>query len=881
MKTLSDIRSEFISYFKKQNHTHVDSSPLVPYNDPTLMFTNSGMVQFKDIFTGQKKTDMKRAVTSQKCVRAGGKHNDLDNVGFTGRHHTFFEMLGNFSFGDYFKNDAIAYGWEFVTKNLGLDKNRLYVTIYHEDEEAFNIWKKVSNFSDDRIIRIKTDDNFWSMGNTGPCGPCTEIFYDHGENVFGGLPGTKDEDGDRYVEIWNLVFMQYEKMADGSRTNLPNQSIDTGMGLERVAAVVQGMQDNYQTDLFRSLINASEELTSTKAEGDKKFSHRVIADHLRSTSFLIADGVMPSNDGRGYVLRRIIRRAVRHIHKLGYNDLLLPRLLPALANQMSEAYPQLIKAESLIKEVLGQEEANFRNTLERGLRLLDAELDQLGSGKILSGEVAFKLHDTYGFPLDLTQTILNEKNIAVDQEAFEASMDKQKELAKKSWSGSGEKSISKIWMDLLEEKGKTEFIGYNNISGQGKVVALLQEENFVDYVDNHNEFYLVTNQTPFYGESGGQKGDIGTISLENTEIQVLDCLKPLPKLIIHKCKLKRGLVKVDDVVKLEVDSNHRNNLKANHTATHLLHQALRSKLGEHVVQKGSLVAADRLRFDFSHSSAIPPNILNDLEKEINQLIAENLPVKSKVQSYDEAIDAGAMALFGEKYDSEVRVIYIGEEEEDKYSIELCGGTHVTSLGEICSFQIISESAIAAGIRRIEAVTRDESFVRTQSRNDLVSQMTAFLKCPDNEIFEKVESLSNSKKSLEKELQNLKASMAGKDVFSDKNCYKHQDVDYIISFTEGLAAKDLKNIISSHVNKDENKLVCILNVGNEGTISYVASATLSAAKKVSAGEVIKLVAKFFDLKGGGSPEFAQGGGKVEKPFEKQEVIKLISDYILSR
>lgn len=882
MKTLNDIRSEFINFFKRNNHTHVESSPLVPLNDPTLMFTNSGMVQFKDVFTGQKNIEYKRAVSSQKCVRAGGKHNDLENVGYTGRHLTFFEMLGNFSFGDYFKPEAIAYAWEFITKNLCLPASKLYITVYHEDEEAFKIWKKITGFSDNKIIRIKTEDNFWAMGNTGPCGPCSEIFYDHGEKIAGGLPGTKNEDGDRYVEIWNLVFMQLERLVDGTLVSLPNKSIDTGMGLERIAAVAQGVHDNYHTDLFKDLINASIELTSKKVEGKYKFSHRIIADHLRSTAFLIADGVMPSNEGRGYVLRRIIRRAVRHIHNLGYQGLMLPKLLPALISQMSEAYPQLITAEGLIKDVLGQEERNFRATLERGLTLLENEIDRLGSRKVLPGSSAFKLHDTYGFPLDLTQDILREKKLSVDIDGFNVEMAQQKEMARKAWVGSGESSVNKIWFEIHDTKAPTEFIGYNNLTGQGQVLALIQNSKIVDYVNNKDEFYLVTNQTPFYGESGGQLGDVGRIHLENTEIKVLDTKKPIPALHAHKCILSRGLVKIGDVVHMEVDEECRNSLKANHTATHLLHAALRSKLGNHVVQKGSLVAGDRLRFDFSNNAAVPRNILEEIELEINQLIAKNLSVQVKLQPYNEALKSGAIGLFGEKYDDEVRVVSIGEKKSyNSYSMELCGGTHVNSLAEICSFQIISESAIASGIRRIEAVTGLEALKRASKYIKLSYSLAENLKCDTEELPSRVRELAYSKKQLEKELAKFKTAHAKETLFSKENLFQYKDLQYVIGFLEGLSNKELRELAVANLNTVEKSAICLISTDKKnGVVSYVVSVSSAAISVVKAHDIVQVIADYLGSKGGGNAEFAQGGGKLPSNYNESKLRQIIRDRIIS-
>ncbi|MEQ9115360.1 MAG: alanine--tRNA ligase [Rickettsiales bacterium] len=875
MKALNDIRTEFIDFFKKHQHDHVASSPLVPLSDPTLMFTNAGMVQFKDIFTGRKDSPYRRAVTSQKCVRAGGKHNDLDNVGYTGRHLTFFEMLGNFSFGDYFKQEAIKFSWDFLTKNLGLNKEKLYFTVYHNDEEAFEIWKKVTGYGDDRIIRIKTDDNFWSMGDLGPCGPCSEIFYDHGDQVFGGLPGTKDEDGDRYVEIWNLVFMQFEKMLDGTQHALPKCSIDTGMGLERITAVCQGVLDNYHTDLFKDLIGASQEFSSTDSIGKKKFSHRIISDHLRSSAFLIADGVMPSNEGRGYVLRRIIRRAVRHIHELECKDLLLPKILPTLVNNMSEAYPQLIKAEGLIKDVLSNEESLFRGTIDKGIALFDQEISKM-KGKKFSGDVAFKLHDTYGFPIDLTCTLLKEKGLDVDMPAFNKAMDNQKLAARKSWKGSGEKQEEDIWFDINRKVGDTEFVGYEHLSGKGIVKALVQNDRVTPYVDNKEEFYLIVNQTPFYGESGGQMGDVGKVALDGTQIDVIDTQKKAGGLHVHKCRLLKGLIKNLDEVSLDVNSEHRNSLRANHTATHLLHASLRKKLGEHVVQKGSLVAADKLRFDFSSTKPVPKNTLQEVENEINSLIIRNSKVKSFIKPYDDAVNSGAMALFGEKYDDKVRVIYIGE-DEDYHSIELCGGTHVSSLSEICSFNIISESAIAAGIRRIEAVTRNESYNLNKNNKDSLGDVGEFLRCTRSEIVGKVKSLVEEKKLLKKELSKFRIDQAAKRVFNENNYYQYNGFNCLVEVLEGLDAKDLKELCSYSNKKPEKLILCLVSVDKEANnASFIINVSKEVTKTVGAKDILAILSTVYSLRGGGNQDFAQGGGELHSSIDK----RLIVDHIKS-
>ena len=709
MSGVNEIRSTFLDYFKKNGHEIVPSSPLVPRNDPTLMFTNAGMVQFKNVFTGLEQRPYSTAATAQKCVRAGGKHNDLDNVGYTARHHTFFEMLGNFSFGDYFKERAIELAWNLITKEYGIDAKRLLVTVYHTDDEAFDLWKKIAGFSDDRIIRIPTSDNFWAMGDTGPCGPCSEIFYDHGDHIWGGPPGSADEDGDRFIEIWNLVFMQYEQVTKEERISLPRPSIDTGMGLERVSALLQGKHDNYDTDLFRALIEASEEATSVKAEGDRRASHRVIADHLRSSAFLIADGVLPSNEGRGYVLRRIMRRAMRHAQLLGAREPLMWKLLPSLVNEMGRAYPELMRAESLISETLKLEETRFRKTLERGLGLLaDATVD-LAEGDQLNGETAFKLYDTYGFPLDLTQDALRARNIGVDTAVFSAAMERQKAEARASWSGSGDAATETIWYELKEKLGATEFLGYDTEIAEGVVQAIVRDGRALEAAAKGDAVQLVLNQTPFYGESGGQMGDTGVISTDHAKLTVTDTQKRGEGLFVHSCVVEEGTINVGDAAALAVDHQRRSRLRANHSATHLLHEALREVLGTHVAQKGSLVAPERLRFDVSHPKPMTAKELKTVEEMANEMIVQNSTVTTRLMSVDDAIAEGAMALFGEKYGDEVRVVSMGHglrgsKANRPYSVELCGGTHVGATGEIGLVRIVGESAVGAGVRRLEALT---------------------------------------------------------------------------------------------------------------------------------------------------------------------------------
>jgi len=765
MQSLNDIRSTFLNYYGKQGHEIVPSSPLVPRNDPTLMFVNSGMVQFKNMFTGTETRDYKRAASAQKCVRAGGKHNDLDNVGYTARHHTFFEMLGNFSFGDYFKDEAIAFAWELITKELEIPAEKLLVTVYHTDEEAAEIWKKVAGIPDDRIIRIPTDDNFWSMGATGPCGPCSEIFYDHGEHIWGGPPGTAEEDGDRFVEIWNLVFMQYEQHEDGRRTDLPNQSIDTGMGIERVAALLQGTNDNYATDLMRSLIEASAQETSTDPDGPGKTHHRVIADHLRSTSFLLADGVMPGNDGRGYVLRRIMRRAMRHAHLLGAKDPLMHRLVPALVQQMGGAYPELGQAQALIEETLHQEETRFKQTLDRGLKLLDDELAALPEGADLPGEAAFKLYDTYGFPLDLTQDALREKGRGVDTAGFDAAMQAQKEKARAAWAGTGEAADAAIWFDLAQAHGATEFLGYDTEVAEGQILALVQDGKPVQSARAGEKVQIVLNQTPFYAESGGQVGDSGVLKVDGGMAQISDTRKTAD-VFIHIAEVSEGELRVGQGAELEVDHARRRAIRANHSATHLLHEALRQALGDHVAQRGSLNAADRLRFDFSHGKALTDEQLQSVEAEVNTYIRQNTVVETRIMTPDDARELGAQALFGEKYGDEVRVVSMGRQADsgkgtdgDTYSLELCGGTHVKQTGDIGLFALLGDSASSAGVRRIEALTGAAALEYLAGKERTLAEVADLLKAPEPEVAPRVKALLDERKTLQNEVAQLRRELA--------------------------------------------------------------------------------------------------------------------------
>ena len=750
MPSTNEIRRSFLDYFGKAGHEIVPSAPRVPYNDPTLMFVNAGMVPFKNVFTGLETRKETRATSSQKCVRAGGKHNDLDNVGYTARHHTFFEMLGNFSFGDYFKEQAITHAWTLLTREWGLPADKMIATVYHTDDEAFDLWRKIAGLPEDRIIRIATKDNFWAMGDDGPCGPCSEIFYDHGAHIAGGPPGSPDEDGDRFIEIWNLVFMQFEQTAGEITGNLPRPSIDTGMGLERVAAVLQGEHDNYETDTFRALIAASESLTGVKAEGEQIASHRVIADHLRSTSFLLADGVLPSNEGRGYVLRRIMRRAMRHAHLLGAKEPLMHRLVPALVTEMGAAYPELGRAAPLIEDVLAREETRFRQTLVNGLRLLDEATDTLVEGGELPGETAFKLYDTFGFPYDLTEDALRSRGIAVDRAGFDAAMARQKAAARAAWKGSGDAASGEVWFDLAERLGATEFTGYNSTEGEGQVVALVRDGKEVDSAGAGASIVVLTNQTPFYGESGGQSGDAGAIlGGDGARLAVNDTSKPLGRLHAHQATVEAGTIKVGDTVRLAIDVTRRDAIRANHSATHLLHAALRNRLGAHVTQKGSLVAADRLRFDFSQPTGLTAEDIATVEAEVNAEIRANEPVTTRLMAPEEAIEAGAMALFGEKYGDEVRVLSMGRLTEKHFSVELCGGTHVRALGDIGLLRIVSEGAVSSGVRRIEALTGEAARKWLIGREDSLKHAAALLRTTPDDVETRLAALLDERKKLER------------------------------------------------------------------------------------------------------------------------------------
>ncbi|MFW8634664.1 alanine--tRNA ligase [Cribrihabitans pelagius] len=867
MPTLNDIRSTFLNYFAKQGHEIVESSPLVPRNDPTLMFTNSGMVQFKNLFTGVETRDYKRATTSQKCVRAGGKHNDLDNVGYTARHHTFFEMLGNFSFGDYFKEEAITFAWELITKDFGIDKSRLLTTVYHTDDEAFGIWKKVG-VPEDRIIRIDTSDNFWQMGPTGPCGPCTEIFYDHGEHIWGGPPGSKDEDGDRFIEIWNIVFMQNEQFEDGSMKALDMQSIDTGMGLERIGALLQGSHDNYDTDLFKALIEASAEATSVDPYGAQNVHHRVIADHLRSTSFLIADGVMPSNDGRGYVLRRIMRRAMRHAHLLGAKDPVMHRLVPSLVSQMGGAYPELGRAQALIEETLKLEETRFKQTLDRGLKLLDDELAGLGEDAPLPGAAAFKLYDTYGFPLDLTQDALREKGRSVDTEGFDAAMAEQKAKARAAWAGSGESADSTIWFDIADTHGATDFLGYETETAEGQILAIVQDGGEVKEAGKGANVQLVLNQTPFYAEAGGQVGDSGEIRTEAGVVRISDTRKAAG-VFIHFGEVTGGTVSAGAAAQLEVDHARRTAIRANHSATHLLHEALREALGGHVAQRGSLNAEDRLRFDFSHAKALSAGELARVSADVNAYIRQNTPVETRIMAPDDARELGAQALFGEKYGDEVRVVSMGRAATGKgqdgqtYSIELCGGTHVKQTGDIGAFVILGDSASSAGVRRIEALTGAEASRYLEEEALRMAEVASALKAQPSEVMSRLKALMDERKSLQNEVAQLRRELAmagGAGNGGGADAKEVDGVKFLAQVLNGVSGKDLPALIDEHKARlGSGAVLLIADAGGKAAVA--AGVTSDLTERVSAVDLVKAaVAELGGKGGGGRPDMAQGGGK---------------------
>ena len=866
MTGLSQIRSTFLDYFKKQGHTIVPSSPLVPRNDPTLMFANSGMVQFKNTFTGVEKRPYVRATSAQKCVRAGGKHNDLDNVGYTARHHTFFEMLGNFSFGDYFKPDAIEWAWTLITREYGLPKDKLTVTVFSEDDEAHGLWKKIAGLPDSRIIRIPTSDNFWSMGDTGPCGPCSEIFYDHGDKIPGGPPGSADADGDRFIEIWNLVFMQFEQVSKAERVALPKPSIDTGMGLERIAAVLQGTHDNYETDLFRALIAAIVENTGVPAEGAQKASNRVIADHLRAASFLIADGVLPSNEGRGYVLRRIMRRAMRHAELLGMKEPLMWKLVPALVREMGAAYPELSRAEAMIAETLNLEETRFRKTLERGLKLLDEESSGLSGGAVFSGQTAFKLYDTYGFPLDLTQDALRSRGITVDTASFETSMETQRVDARRAWKGTGEAKTETIWFELREKLGATEFLGYDTETAEGIVVALVADGKPVDSLGKGQSGALLTNQTPFYAESGGQSGDHGVIRTSDGAVfRVTDTVKRVGDVTVHLGSVEHGTLKTKDAVILTVDNGRRSGNRQHHSATHLLHEALRRRLGSHVAQKGSLVEPDRLRFDFSHTKPLTDDDLAEVEKLANTIIMQNDPVNTRLMSVDAAIAEGAMALFGEKYGDEVRVVSMGRNGSDAsrpiHSLELCGGTHVSRTGDIGLVKVLSDSASSAGVRRLEALAGAAARDYLNAQDRRMSQVAAALKVPQSEIVARVETLVEDRRRLERELSEARKALAmGGTQSQGQDVQEIKGMKFMAKVLRGVSPQDLKPLADDGKKMLGSGVVVLVAVSDDGKGAVVVGVTPDLTDQINAVDLVKIGAAAMGGKGGGGrPDMAQAGG----------------------
>jgi alanyl-tRNA synthetase len=872
MRTVNDIRQAFIDYFVANGHAEVASSPLVPLNDPTLMFTNAGMVQFKNVFTGSEHRDYNRAVTSQKCVRAGGKHNDLENVGYTARHHTFFEMLGNFSFGDYFKDEAIELAWNLITKEFGLPADKLLATVYADDDQAFDLWKKIAGLPEDRIIRIATSDNFWSMGDTGPCGPCSEIFYDHGDHIPGGPPGSPDEDGDRFIEIWNLVFMQYEQLSAEERVDLPKPSVDTGMGLERIAAVMQGTHDNYETDMMQALIHASAEASHTDANGEHKVSHRVIADHLRATSFLIADGVLPSNEGRGYVLRRIMRRAMRHAHMMGASDPTIYKLVPSLVTQMGQAFPELSRAEALISETLKLEESRFKTTLDRGLKLLDEATDSLGENGVLDGETAFKLYDTYGFPLDLTQDALRNRQMTVDEDGFNTAMERQRAEARAAWSGSGDAATEEVWFAIHDELGATEFQGYTREEIEGQVTAIVVDGERVDEAAEGTSAAVIVNQTPFYGESGGQMGDTGEILYaEGARFKVSDTQKKLGDLHVHHGTVGEHVLKVGDTVRLIVDGDRRADLRANHSATHLLHEALRRSLGDHVTQKGSMVSPDRLRFDISHPKAVDGDELSAAEAEVNALIRGNSEVTTRLMTPDEAIEAGAMALFGEKYGDEVRVVAmgtsvgdsVGDSNDGAYSTELCGGTHVRRTGDIGLMKVISEGAVASGVRRVEALTGRGALEYLEAQETALQTTASLLKAQPADVAERVQSLLDERKKLERELAETRKKLAaggGDGGGGAESAIKDiGGVAFSPRLLDGMPAKDMKGLADEIKQQMGSGVVALVSV-NDGKVSLVVGVSDSLTDKIDAVELVRAGSQAVGGKGGGGrADMAQAGG----------------------
>ena len=881
-KTLKNVRKSFLNYFSNKDHRIVDSSNLVPSNDPTLMFTNSGMVQFKNVFTGLEKRDYKRAVTSQKCVRAGGKHNDLENVGYTPRHHTFFEMLGNFSFGDYFKDVAIELAWNLITKEFKISKDKLSVSVYAEDSEAFELWKKIAGLPESRIYKISTNDNFWSMGDLGPCGPCSEIFYDHGEHLSGGPPGSKDQDGDRFIEIWNLVFMQFEQISKNKRVNLPKPSVDTGMGLERISALLQGTHDNYEIDHFKTLIKASSELTKSKVSEENIASHRVIADHLRASSFLIAEGVLPSNEGRGYVLRRIMRRGMRHSHTLGSKEPIFYKMVPTLIKEMSDSYPELKRAEPLITETLKTEEEKFSSLLNRGIEILNENLNKVKNNSF-PGEVAFKLYDTYGFPLDLTEDILKNKNIKVDKVGFQGEMKKSKKLARANWKGSGDKSLEEKWFKIREEINSTEFLGYEFDKLEGVVLKISKGENFVDQAKSGDEVEIVTNQTPFYGESGGQVGDQGVIYSNDCKVLVNDTQKKMGDLHVHYGKIVKGFLKINQNINLEIDVKRRNNARAYHSATHLLHEALRRILGKHVTQKGSLVSHEKLRFDFSHNKPIEKKEIEKIEKYVNDMVNTKADVKTRIMTPKEAVEKGALAMFGEKYGDEVRVLSMGKENGGYFSTELCGGTHVKNIKDIGKFKIISQSSIAAGVRRIEALRdkqledyekflkKDKSLKEKNLKDQIDIIKKELLNYNIKPDFRDDLELSENLRNLNKQIEIIKIKNIIKD--KNKNIIKDKKISSFILRCQVLKEfppKELRKIIDQS-KKDIKEGIVVAFSTFEGKVGVAVGVTNQLADKYNAVSLVKIASEVLGGKGGGGrKDFAQAGGtnkdKIEEAFQ---------------
>lgn len=865
MASVSDIRSTFLEYFGGHGHAIVPSSPLVPRNDPTLMFTTAGMVQFKNMFTGLETRSYKRAATAQKCVRAGGKHNDLDNVGYTARHHTFFEMLGNFSFGDYFKEDAISLAWNLVTREYGLPREKLLVTVYHTDEEALGLWKRIAGLSDDRIIRISTSDNFWAMGDTGPCGPCSEIFFDHGPGIPGGPPGSDDADGDRFIEIWNLVFMQFEQLADGTRLSLPKPSIDTGMGLERISAVLQGTHDNYRIDIMRNLILAVAQATGVDPDGAQSASHRVIADHLRAASFLVADGVLPSNEGRGYVLRRIMRRGMRHAHMLGAREPLMHRLVAVLVRDMGQAYPELLRAEPLITETLKLEETRFRNTLERGIGLLEAEVAKLGDGQIFSGETAFRLYDTFGFPLDLTQDALRARRITVDIDAFNTAMARQKAEARAHWAGSGEAANEAIWFQIRDQVGATEFLGYGTEEAEGVITSVVAGGKSVE--SGQGEVALTLNQSPFYAESGGQVGDQGVISGEGFRFRVEDTLKRAGDVIVHLGQVEEGAVVVGKSAFLRVDHARRSAIRANHSATHLLHEALRLVLGDHVAQKGSLVEPERLRFDISHPKPISADELDQVEDIANAIVLRNEPVETRLMAVDDAVASGARALFGEKYGDEVRVVSMGTVDQadggsKPYSIELCGGTHAERTGDIGLVAVLGEGAVSAGVRRIEAMTGTTARRHLNEQARRLRQVAQALRAGVEEVADRAGQLVDERRKLERELSEArrKLAMGGGGGEQAETVEKLGAISFVGRQVEGVEVKDLKGLVDQQKAKIGAGVVALGVVGDDGRAGLVVGVSADLAARISAVDLVRIGSECLGGKGGGGrPDMAQAGG----------------------